>query len=128
MNKTIFLIDDDSILRLIVEMTMKKVDDTLSFIQCENGKIGLEKLNEHFQGESSNFIVLLDLNMPVLDGWGFLDTIQADHSNTYKNMSLYILSSSTDRVDIEKSKQYSFVKNFYHKPLSIVEINEILNS
>lgn len=106
---------------------MNKVDNTLTFVHCENGKIGLEKLKD-YQGEFSDCIVLLDLNMPVLDGWGFLDRIESDLLKDLQSLSLYILSSSTDKGDVEKAKQYSIVKKFYHKPLMINNINEILNS
>ena len=126
MSKTILIIDDDQLVRLIVEKMMSKIDSTLTIIPCEDGKVGLERLIErpenHFE-----CIVLLDLNMPVLDGWGFLDEIQSEQFNDYQNITLYILSSSIDKVDIERAKRYSIVKKFYHKPLTSVDIAEILN-
>lgn len=127
MSKKIYLIDDDSIIRLIMERSMNKLDNTLSFIQCENGKVGLEKLKENFEGDRSECIVLLDLNMPVLDGWGFLKAIQSYTPVTLQSMTLYILTSSTDKADIEKSKEYSCVNKFYHKPLSKSDIEDILS-
>jgi CheY-like chemotaxis protein len=126
MNKTIFIIDDDPLVRLILEKMMSRVDNSLAFVHCENGKIGLEKLIG-YQGKYSDCIVLLDLNMPVLDGWGFLDGIKSENLKDCQFISLYILSSSTDRKDIEKAKQNSMVKKFYHKPLSVSDISEILN-
>lgn len=127
MNKTIYIIDDDPLVRLIVEKMMSRVDGSLTFVHCENGKIGLEKLSE-YQGNYSDCIILLDLNMPVLDGWGFLDELQSDQLNVNKNMALYILSSSTDKSDLEKAKQYALVKEFYHKPLGLDGITKILNA
>lgn len=126
MNKTIFIIDDDPVFRFIVEMMMSKIDNSLTFITCENGKVGLEKLKDYLK-TSSECIILLDLNMPILDGWDFLDEIQSSQLNTSKNISIHILSSSTDKGDIEKTKQYSWVRKFYSKPLSDVHIAEILN-
>lgn len=127
MNKTIYVIDDDPLVRLIVEKMMSRVDGSLTFVHCENGKVGLDKLSE-YPNDFSDCIVLLDLNMPILDGWGFLDGIQARHLKDYHLLSLYILSSSTDRGDVEKAKQYSLVKRFYHKPLSLDDITKILNA
>lgn len=127
MYKTIYIIDDDALVRFIVEKMMSKVDDTLTFIHCENGKVGLEKLFEH-QGDFSECIVILDLNMPVLDGWGVLNEIQSTPLTDYQSVALYILSSSTDKADVEKAKQYSIVKKYYDKPLSNVDITEILSS
>lgn len=70
MSKTIYVIDDDPLVRLIVGKMMSRVDDRLTFVHCENGKIGLDKLLE-FQGKYSDCIVLLDLNIPILDGGDF---------------------------------------------------------
>lgn len=124
MNKTILIIDDDLLVRLIVEKMMSKIDPTLTFIPCEDGKVGLERLIEH-QGNRSEYIIILDLNMPVLDGWGFLDKIQSQHLNK-NNIEIFILSSSTDKSDIERAKRYPLVKEFYHKPLTNYDIIEIL--
>jgi CheY-like chemotaxis protein len=126
MNKTVFIIDDDPLLRLIVERMMDNMDKSLRFIPCENGKIGLDKLNDHFD-KSSEYIIILDLNMPVLDGWGFLDKFQLNLNDTNENIILYILSSSTDERDIERAQQYDCVKKFYQKPLKGTDIAEILN-
>lgn len=126
MSKTILIIDDDPLVCLIIKMMMSKIDSTLTLIPCEDGKVGLERLIEH-QENHSECIVLLDLNMPVLDGWGFLDEIQSAQFNDYQNITLYILSSSTDKVDIERARQYSIVTKFYHKPLRRIDIVEILN-
>lgn len=127
MNKTIYVIDDDPLNRLIVEKMMKRVDDSLTFVHCENGKIGLEKMRGYL-GNFSDCIVLIDLNMPILDGWGFLDEIHNGLLKDYQIPCLYVLSSSTDKEDIEKAKQYPLVKKFYHKPLSLDDITKILNS
>ena len=126
MNKIVYIVDDDPIIRFLAEKMMKNVDNSLTFVHCENGKIGLNKL-KGYQGKFSDCIVLLDLNMPLLNGWGFLDGINSEYLKDYQSISFYILSSSTDKGDIEKAKQYSLVKRFYHKPLSTADITEILN-
>lgn len=126
MSRTILIIDDDPLLHLIIKKMMNKIDSTLTFISCKDGKVGLEKLLAH-QGDLSECIILLDLNMPVLDGWRFLYEIQSSQLDDYQNITLFILSSSTDKIDIERARQYSIVKKFYHKPLSSVDITEILN-
>jgi CheY-like chemotaxis protein len=62
-----FYIDDDLIFRMIVSKTINKMDSSLVINQCENGAIGLNML------KTCNYkiIVLLDINMPVIDGWSF---------------------------------------------------------
>lgn len=125
MNKLIFIVDDDPLIRLIVETMISSVDNSLHFVHCENGQVGVEKLNEHLVQNAEKIIIFLDLNMPILDGWGFLDKIQSQDFNK-NNLDIYILSSSIDNREIEKSKQYDLVKKFYHKPLTSVDIVEIL--
>jgi CheY-like chemotaxis protein len=127
MSKTILMIDDDPLVCLIVEKMMRKMDPDLTFITCENGKLGLERLSEN-KKNNSTCIILLDLNMPVLDGWEFLDILKTSEYKDDKSIALYILSSSTDKRDIEKASLYPIVKKFYHKPLSILDISDILNS
>lgn len=119
------MVDDDLIVHRIVERLMGKIDSSLIFIPCNNGKVGLEKLYKHYE-DSSEYIIILDLNMSVMDGWRFLDKIQSSQLVTYHNISLYILSSSTDKSDLEKAQDYACVKKFYHKPLNIPDIKEIL--
>lgn len=125
MPKTILIIDDDPIIHLLIERMMIKQDPSLKFIHCKNGKVGLDTLNNEI-ADTSQCIILLDLNMPVLNGWGFLDALQSNPPNTFEKVILYILSSSTDKDDLEKSKSYLCVKKFYHKPLNFDNINEIL--
>lgn len=127
MIKKVFLIDDDCVLRLMLEKMMHRIDSSLVFIPCENGRIGMDKLNDHFEA-TDECIILLDLNMPILDGWGFLEEMQAREWSNNPNINLYILSSSTDKSDIERSRKYSCVKKFYHKPLSNKDFNKILDA
>lgn len=125
MNKTIYIIDDDPLFRLIVERMLTRIDVSLNFVHCENGKVGVERVNNQIIS-NSEFIILLDLNMPVLNGWGFLNEMHSKLLAAQSNFSLYILSSSKDKSDIEKSYRYSLVRKFFHKPLSIDDIMEIL--
>jgi CheY-like chemotaxis protein len=69
MKKELYIIDDDLIFRMIVSKTINKMD-SLVINQCENGAIGLNMLKEQSDA-NYKIIVLLDINMPVIDGWSF---------------------------------------------------------
>jgi CheY-like chemotaxis protein len=127
MSRTIFIIDDDPFICMIVKRLLTKVDDSLNFVLCEDGRDGLEKLKD-YQGSFSNCVVLLDLNMPVLDGWGFLDELPLNLNDDYSELTIHIHTSSIDKRDIERAQQYPIVKKFYHKPLSNDDISEILSN
>jgi len=124
MKKEIFIIDDDPIYRLIVLKTIKNIDSSLQIVECENGEIGLAKL-ESAKISDHDVIVLLDINMPVLDGWGVLDEIEKNNS-TKQSLLVYIVSSSTDKSDVLKSKGYKFLKGFFSKPFNREDIKAII--
>jgi CheY-like chemotaxis protein len=122
----IFIIDDDLIQRMIISKMLKIINPTLVITQCENGKIGLDIL-EHHSDSNQKIIVFLDINMPILDGWGFLEKIKKCNFYNLHQLSIYIISSSIDESDILKASQYDFVKSFLHKPLSSEDLDAIIS-
>lgn len=127
MNRKIVLVDDDAIYRMIAARLLEIADITLQIDQFENGQLALDYL----QGEinlNGIYTILLDINMPVLDGWGFLDKIEERNSNEFPDLHIYIVSSSTDKSDLSKAGQYKLVKGFLHKPLSMENVKAIVNS
>lgn len=125
MKKKLFIIDDDAIYRIIVSKMTNIIDSTLIINQAENGEIGLAKL-EYMKNSNEMIIVLLDINMPILDGWGVLDQIEKNNFYNIDQFLIYIVSSSTDERDILKAKQYDFLKGFLHKPLKKEDIKSII--
>jgi len=125
MNKEIFIIDDDQIYRMIAKMMVGHIDSSLFINECENGKIGLDKL-ESVRNFDHKIIVLLDINMPVLDGWGFLEQIEKSNFYNLEQFNIYLVSSSTDEGDKLKSKSYKFLKGFFCKPLTEEDIKTII--
>lgn len=124
MKKEIFIIDDDPIYRIIASKIIGKIDSSLIINECENGEIGLEKL-ESLKNSNHEIIVLLDINMPVVNGWGFLDAIEKNNFYNLDKLRIYMVSSSIDQSDIVKAEQYGFLKGFYHKPLTSENIKKI---
>lgn len=69
-------------------------------------------------------VILLDLNMPFMDGWQFLDRFEKINDLLQKQLVIYILSSSIDERDIQRSKEHPCVKDFFSKPLSPAMLKE----
>ena len=69
-------------------------------------------------------LILLDINMPVMDGWDFLNELQKIEEG--KNIPVVLITSSVDNHDIEKAKTYAQIKGYFTKPLPKEGINDIL--
>lgn len=113
-----FIIDDDPIFVLLFKKIIQKSERFNRVQNFPDGQYAIEeliKMNE--QGSGMPDIIFLDLNMPNIDGWQFLDAIEK-HSFITK-LNIYIVSSSIDTNEIERAKQYKCVKNFISKPISL---------
>ncbi|WP_428224792.1 response regulator [Flavobacterium sp.] len=120
--KKTYIIDDDNIFTFVLK---KLLDKHQGFGSVVDFKDGNEALNLLFAKNAElPCIILLDLNMPLLDGWQFLDELQA--SEVWEQLNVFILTSSIDYHDIEKSKQYSVVKDFISKPIDHSKLDVIL--
>lgn len=125
--KEIFIIDDDPIYRMLVSRMLKNNDSVISIHECQNGQIGLDNL-QNPENITDQIIVLLDINMPVMNGWEFLDQLIKYNFYNIRNLNLYMISSSTDESDLLNANQYGFIKDFFHKPLSSQNIQSILGT
>ncbi len=127
--KKILLIDDDTINNFIVINKLNNIALSLDAVSVLNGREGLDYLNKCIL-ENLDFpeLILLDINMPVLDGWGFLDEFEKLEKNYQQKTAIYMVSSSVYIEDIEKAKEYSQIKQFISKPLSKDKLTEIIQS
>jgi CheY-like chemotaxis protein len=68
-------------------------------------------------------LILLDLNMPIMDGWQFLE--EFSRSQPAKKIALYVVSSSIDPVEHRRAASYHVVSNFFIKPLMREDLEKI---
>lgn len=126
MNKKFFIIDDDSIYRMMAKIIINRLDNNLLVEQYENGEIALEKLGA-IKNTTDKIIILLDINMPILDGWSFLDEMEKGIFSELNQPIIFMVSSSADESDFIKSQQYSIVKGFLQKPLKNQHIIDLIS-
>ncbi|MCK0189432.1 response regulator [Arenibacter sp. F20364] len=116
--ETVCIIDDDPIFVYGTKVLLNYNGSFCStVIVHEDGKEALDSLTAMVKsGEQLPDVIFLDLNMPVMDGWEFLDEfVRLPLKNKPR---VYIVSSSIDNLDIEKANGYDIVKDFIVKPLS----------
>jgi CheY-like chemotaxis protein len=120
----ILLIDDDPITLMLGKMVIKKAFISSEIDTARNGEEALEyfrnfdKPNSEESLKTKPQLIFLDLNMPVMGGWEFLDSFSTSEYSNYNHTKVIILSSTIDPADIEKSKKYSMVIDFLSKPIS----------
>lgn len=128
----VICVDDDPIALLLSKLVISKSDFASQVITAANGEIAIQYLErpeviEENTVSKNPLVILLDLNMPVMDGWEFLEqfsnTLFLDH---YRASKVILLSSSIDPNDIERSKDFPMVAAFLPKPLTKEMLETIL--
>lgn len=121
------IIDDDRIFIYGIKKAMELVDFCNGFLIYNDGQEALDSIKSIISAnEKLPDIILLDLNMPILDGWQFLD--EFIHIPISKKIILYIVSSSVNPKDVLKAKSYEAVSNYIVKPITMDKLQEILKS
>lgn len=118
---TILFIDDDPITLMLCKMVISKASFSKEIATAKNGEEALQyfdKLNETEEEKGVPQLIFLDLNMPVMGGWEFLDSFSTDKYSKYNSIKVIILSSTVDPEDMKKSKGYPMILDFLSKPIS----------
>ncbi|MCC9135023.1 two-component system response regulator [Pontibacter silvestris] len=118
--RRVVLIDDDQINNFVCETIIKNnnfANEVLSFEWAEDAVAFLSKVS---QETPENFpdLIFLDINMPGMDGWSFIDEYRKLPEEITNKCCLFMLSSAVDRKDVITAKNMQEVKDFFSKPLS----------
>lgn len=128
MNRKIDLacvIDDDPIYTFYVKRAFKHLDYCKNILFYSDGKAAYDNLKAIIDSDNSvPDLILLDINMPVWDGWQFLDEFVKIKPS--KKITIYMVTSSVDPEDLERSKGYEEVSDFFVKPISKQDLMEML--
>ena len=123
----IALVDDDKIFQLTASKTIKSTEITDNILQFLNGEDALQFLKQNISNPSTlPDYIFLDINMPYIDGWMFLDDYDNLKSKITKPISIYMVSSSIDPRDIQRAKTNTNVKDYVIKPVTREKFLELL--
>ena len=115
------VIDDDPLNNTICRLTIKKALGVVDVVTFTDPAQGLQYIDTEYSNPSDeelSTVLFLDINMPVMNGWEFLEKYENLNSSVKKNIKVYILSSSVDDRDIEKANSNKNIVNYLAKPIT----------
>lgn len=119
MKKTNFIIiDDDDIFLKLGKMYLELGNCTSSVTLYNDATIALDIISGMIEHIDKNIVILLDLNMPILNGFGFLEQIQNIPNAYDEKLRLYIMTSSLNDEDLERAQSFPIVKKYLNKPIT----------
>lgn len=125
----IYIIDDDEIFQFITRKSFERLERKDELFFFLNGEDALRSIKDSvLSGVELPEIIFLDINMPIMDGWDFLNELQLLIDTALNKPNIYMVSSSIDDKDLIKSKKYAMIKDYIVKPIKDVHIREILTS
>jgi CheY-like chemotaxis protein len=125
----VFVVDDDKIFHFIIKKLLANNNINVSPEFFENGLQALNGIKGKLdRGETPPDLILLDINMPVLDGWQFLEEYIKLKDRLEKDIAIYIISSSDNTVDVDRAKDFkSEISDYYLKPVTVEAIKSIFS-
>lgn len=127
---SVLLVDDDPTFNFITETLLKSLQLTKSIDCVKNGQEALNVIKDCSTTQNSEKcpdIIFLDLNMPVMNGFEFLQEYKERYSELKKNIQIYVLTSSINPKDREKIKEYP-IAGYLCKPLDKETLKNILSN
>ncbi len=130
--KSIILIDDDESSNFLNKIFIKQVDSEINVHALANGKEGLDFIlnrgvfqeNEPFQAPA---LVMLDIRMPIMDGWQFLQAYEKEVPQTVReNLVIVLITISEDQDDIERANNEPNIVEYIRKPLSDIKFKKLI--
>lgn len=126
---TVCIVDDDDIYQFTTTILLRKTELVNKIVVFSNGLKAIDFLKEEM-GNKENIpdILLLDVNMPVMDGWEFLEEYLLIRSKLPKSVVIYMVSSSVDERDVLRAKSISALSGYLVKPISSENLMDIISA
>jgi CheY-like chemotaxis protein len=129
--QNVFIVDDDRIFQMLTKSRLQMIDTVKEMHTFDNGQACLEFILDNLQNsEKLPDIILLDINMPIMDGWEFVEEFAKLKMNNKisKPISIHIMSSSVNDKDIKRAENASDISSYTIKPVTQAKLQELCNS
>ena len=122
----ILLVDDDEVYLFLMNKIIKELTTELKVTSLLDGEEAIEYLSKCTDKNiDAPEVIFLDINMPFLDGWGFLEEFKKLKPKIQNNVNIYLVSSSNMQHDIEKASEFEELTGYVVKPLKEDKLVEI---
>ena len=123
---SMYVIDDDRIYHFLLKNLFKQNGIEINSTFFNNGYEAIEAMKQKKDADEMPDLILLDVNMPIMNGWQFLEEYTKLKKALPKPSTIYMISSSNDEVDINKAKGYGdIVKDYFLKPICKEDLDKI---
>jgi len=125
---TACIIDDDEIFIYGFKKFIEIRGVFAEILDFSNGQQAIDYLLNPFHADNLPDLIFVDINMPVMDGWEFMEAFEEIKSQMGKKISVYAVSSSVDINDINRAKNNPVIEDYILKPISESNVADIINS
>ena len=122
---SIVLIDDDEATNFIHKLTLKKAGINLPISSFINPLDGLEYISNYKSEKEAYSLIFLDINMPQLSGWDFIEKVATTNSFDINNYRIVMISSSVNPDDKKRGDKIPHVFSYLSKPLSVEVLHKL---
>ncbi|MBV9962634.1 MAG: response regulator [Parafilimonas sp.] len=121
------IVDDDATNNMLCKYTIKKAAPQSDVQAFEFPATALRYISSAYNNtiDQTKTILFLDINMPEIDGWDFLEEFSKMNDHIQEQFIIYLLSSSIDPSDKQRAASNNFVKDFLSKPLTYADVSKL---
>ncbi|WP_299319940.1 response regulator [uncultured Maribacter sp.] len=122
----ILLVDDDELYLYLMEKTIHQISKELVVSTFTDGEQAVEYIAKCTEEQVElPEVIFLDINMPFLDGWGFLNEFKKLKPKIINNINIYMVSSSMRDSDVKRASNFEELTGYVVKPVNKVQLAEI---